>query len=630
MPASTESVIPQPSLKPAAKTTDVVVYFAGDSGDGIQAIGGQFGHTCVRMGNDIVTFPDFPAEIRAPAGTRAGVSGYQLRFGSQEVLTAGDAYDALVALNPAALQARVRGLKANGILIINTDKFGQLDLSKAGCKTNPLEDGSLDRYQIFKVELTRLTRAAVFETPLPATLSSREADRCSNFFALGMVCWLYGRSLEPTVQYIQSKFGKRPEVAEGNRRALRAGWVYCENTDTFASSFEVAPAKLPPGLYRHITGNQATALGIVAAGQKAGLPVFLGSYPITPASDILHMLSRYKHLNVTTVQAEDEIAAICMTIGAAFAGSLAYTSTSGPGLDLKQEALSLAVSTEMPVVVVDVQRGGPSTGLPTKTEQADLLAALYGRHGECPLPIIAASSPSDCFFAVYEATRLAVKYRTPVILLTDGYLANGAEPWLIPNASDLPPILPHQLTELNGVKPFQRDPETMARPWVRIGTPGLEHRVGGLEKDMLSGNISYEPENHEAMSHMRKAKIDGIVREIPPTVIEGPQSGDLLLVGWGSTYGAIKSATERQRQAGRSVSQIHLRYLNPLPPDLGDILSRFKKIMVPEMNLGQLVKLIRDRYVIAAQPLNKVKGQPFTISEITAAIDAILEVKGGK
>jgi 2-oxoglutarate/2-oxoacid ferredoxin oxidoreductase subunit alpha len=635
MPASTESLIPQPSHKPAAKRADVVVYFAGDSGDGIQSIGGQFSQTCVRMGNDIVTFPDFPAEIRAPAGTLAGVSGYQLRFGSEEVLTAGDAYDALVALNPAALKARLRGLKDNGLLIVNTDKFTANDLNKAHCKTNPLDDGSLDRYQLFKVDLTKLTRHAVFDTalpPLPGSVSTREGDRCQNYFALGMVCWLYHRSLEPIAQYIRSKFAKikgkpAPEIVEANLRALRAGWVYCENTDQFASSFEVAPAKLPPGLYRHITGNVATALGIVAAGQKAGLPVFLGSYPITPASDILHALSRYKNLNVTTVQAEDEIAAVCMTIGAAFAGSLAYTSTSGPGLDLKQEALSLAVSTEMPIVVVDVQRGGPSTGLPTKTEQADLLAALYGRHGECPLPIIAASTPSDCFFGVYEATRIAVKYRTPVIFLTDGYLANGAEPWLIPNASDLPPILPHQLTSLNGVKPFQRDPETMARPWVRIGTPGLEHRVGGLEKDALSGNISYDPENHEAMSHMRKAKIDGIVREIPPTVIEGPQTGDLLLVGWGSTYGAIKSAAERQRQAGKSVSHIHLRYLNPLPPDLGDILGRFKKIMVPEMNLGQLVRLIRDRYLVPAQPLNKIKGQPFTISEITAAIDAILKGK---
>lgn len=627
MPASTESVLPQPSLKPTAKAADVVVYFAGDSGDGIQAIGGQFGHTCVRMGNDIVTFPDFPAEIRAPAGTRAGVSGYQLRFGSQEVLTAGDAYDALVALNPAALQARLRGLKANGLVIVNVDKFAQLDLNKAGCKTNPLEDGSLDKYQVFKVELTRLTRAAVFESPLPATLSSREADRCQNFFALGMVCWLYSRSLEPTIQYIDSKFGKRAEVAEANKRALKAGWVYCENTDAFASHYEIAPAKLPAGLYRHITGNQATALGIVAAGQKAGLPVFLGSYPITPASDILHMLSRYKHLNVTTVQAEDEIAAVCMSIGAAFAGALAFTSTSGPGVDLKQEALSLAVSTEMPLVVVDVQRGGPSTGLPTKTEQADLLMAMYGRHGECPLPIVAASSPSDCFFAVYEAARLAVKYRTPVIFLSDGYLANGAEPWAIPAAKDLPTIQHAQITQLNGVKPYSRDPETNARAWVRIGTPGLEHRIGGLEKDAGSGNISYDPENHEAMSHLRKAKVDGIVREIPPTVIEGPQSGDLLLVGWGSTYGAIKSAAERQRQAGRSVAHVHLRYLNPLPPDLGAILGRFKKIMVPEMNLGQLVRLIRDRYLVPAQPLNKIKGQPFTITEINAAIDALL---GGK
>ncbi len=618
----------QPTRKQVEKTGDVVIYFAGDSGDGIQAIGGQFGHTSVRMGNDIVTFPDFPAEIRAPAGTRAGVSGYQLRFGSEEVLTAGDNYDALIAFNPAALLTRLKGLRLNGILIINTDKFQQKDLNTAHCKTNPLEDSSLDKYQVFRVDMTRLTRAAVFETPLPAPLSTREGDRCGNFFALGMVCWLYQRSLEPTIQYIKDKFGKRAEIAEANMRALKAGWVYCENTEAFVSSSESAPAKLPAGLYRHITGNQATALGIVAAGQRAGLPVFFGSYPITPASDILHQLSRYKNLNVMTAQAEDEIAAACMTIGAAYAGALAFTATSGPGLDLKQEALSLAVSTEMPMVVVDVQRGGPSTGLPTKTEQADLLAALYGRHGECPLPILAASSPSDCYMTVYECTRIAVKYRTPVIFLSDGYLANGAEPWLIPAAKDLPPIQHRQLTEVNGLKPFDRDPETKARQWIRIGTPGLEYRVGGIEKDQASGNISYDPDNHEAMSLLRQAKIDGIVREIPPTKIEGPPSGDLLLVGWGSTYGAIRSAAERARAAGKSVSHIHIRYLNPLPPDLGDILGRFKKILVPEMNLGQLVNIIRAKFVIPAQPLNKVKGQPFNISEISAAIDNILG--GGK
>jgi 2-oxoglutarate ferredoxin oxidoreductase subunit alpha len=627
MSASNATLATQPSQKPVDQRNDVVVYFAGDSGDGIQAIGGQFGHTCVRMGNDIVTFPDFPAEIRAPAGTRAGVSGYQLRFGNHDVLTAGDAYDALIALNPAALTARVKGLKDSGILIVNTDKFGQLDLNKAACKSNPLEDGSLDRYQVFKVELTRLTRTAVFASPLPAPLSTREGDRCQNFFALGMCCWLYQRSLEPTMQFIRSKFGKRPEVSEANQRALKAGWAYCENTDAFASAFRVEPAQLKPGLYRHITGNQATALGIVAAGQKAGLPVFYGSYPITPASDILHGLARYKGMNVTTVQAEDEIAAACMAIGASYAGALAFTATSGPGLDLKQEAISLAVSTELPLVIVDVQRGGPSTGLPTKTEQADLFAALYGRHGECPLPILAASHPSDCFGTVYECARLAAKYRTPVIFLSDGYLANGAEPWLIPNAKDLAPIVPMQLAEVNGVKPFQRDPETLARPWIRIGTPGLEHRIGGLEKDVNSFNISYDPENHESMSHLRKAKVDGITREIPPTTIEGPASGDLLVVGWGSTYGAIKSATMRARQAGKSVAQIHLRYLNPLPPDLGAILGRYKKILVPEMNMGQLVELIRARFVIPAQPLNKIKGQPFAITEISAAIDAIL---GGK
>jgi 2-oxoglutarate/2-oxoacid ferredoxin oxidoreductase subunit alpha len=620
------------SQKPQGPLSEVVVYFAGDSGDGIQAIGGQFGHTCVRMGNDIVTFPDFPAEIRAPAGTRAGVSGYQLRFGSSEVLTPGDGYDALVAFNPAALLTRLKGLKTNGVLIVNSDKFAQKDLNTAHCKTNPLEDGSLDRYQVYRVDLTRLTRLAVFESPLPGPVSTREGDRCQNFFALGMVCWLYQRSLEPTVQYIQSKFSKikgkaTPEIAEANLRALRAGWLYCENTDTFASSFTVAPAKLPPGLYRHVTGNQATAMGIVAAGQKAGLPVFFGSYPITPASDILHQLARYKHLNVTTAQAEDEIAAACMAIGASFSGALSFTATSGPGLDLKQEAISLAISAELPLVIVDVQRGGPSTGLPTKTEQADLFAAIYGRHGESPLPIIAALQPSDCFAGVYEAARIAVTYRTPVIFLSDGYLANGAEPWLIPAAKDLPPIHPAQLVEANGSRAFTRDPDTLARPWVRIGTPGLEFRVGGIEKDQGSGNISYDPDNHEAMSRLRKAKVDRITRDMPPTAIDGPNAGDLLVVGWGSTFGSIKSAVDRKRREGKSVAHVHLRYLNPLPPDLGVILSRYKKVLVPEMNLGQLVEIIRARYVIPAMPLSKVKGQPFTITEVADAIDNILKGK---
>jgi 2-oxoglutarate ferredoxin oxidoreductase subunit alpha len=626
MPANVD-LSPIPSQKPVDAVPEVVIYFAGDSGDGIQAIGGQFGHTCVRMGNDIVTFPDFPAEIRAPAGTRAGVSGYQLRFGNTEILTPGDGYDALVAFNPAALLTRLKGLKSNGILIVNTDKFSTKDLNTAHCKTNPLEDGSLDRYQVYRVDLTKLTRAAVFSSPLPAPLSTREGDRCQNFFALGMVCWLYQRSLQPTEVYIKDKFGKRPEVVEANIRALKAGWAYCEATDSFSSSFTIAPAKLPPGLYRHVTGNQATAMGIVAAGQKAGLPVFYGSYPITPASDILHQLARYKHLNVTTVQAEDEIAAACMAIGAAFAGALAFTATSGPGLDLKQEAISLAISAEMPMVIVDVQRGGPSTGLPTKTEQADLFAAMYGRHGESPLPIIAACQPSDCFGCVYEAARVAVKYRTPVIFLSDGYLANGAEPWLIPAARDLPAINPAQLADANGSRAFTRDPETLARAWIRLGTPGLEYRVGGIEKDQGSGNISYDPDNHEAMSRLRKAKIDRITRDLPPTVVDGPASGELLVVGWGSTYGSIKSAVDRKRREGKSVSQVHLRYLNPLPADLGAILSRFKKVLVPEMNLGQLVDILRARYVIPAIPLSKVKGQPFTITEIADAIDNVLKGK---
>lgn len=629
MAATKVGIQPKPSHKPVENLDSVVVYFAGDSGDGIQAVGGQLTNTCVRMGNDIVTFPDFPAEIRAPAGTMAGVSGFQLRFGSQEVLTAGDRYDALVALNPAALKARLKGLKPNGILIVNKDSFQTNNLNKVGYKVSPLEDGSLDAYQVFPVELTKLTRNAVFASPLPAPLTPREGDRSQNFCALGMVCWLYQRSLDPTVKFIQAKFGKRPELAEANVRALQGGWAYCENTESFASAYSVPAAEMKPGLYRHVTGNQALALGIVAAGQKSGLPVFLGSYPITPASDVLHQLSRYKNMGVTTVQAEDEIAAVCMSIGAAYSGALSYTTTSGPGLDLKQEAIGLAVSAELPLVICDIQRGGPSTGLPTKTEQADLLAALFGRHGECPVPILAACQPADCFDTVYEASRIAVKYRTPVICLTDGYLANGAEPWLIPSAKDLPsiPVSFPANTNGDGSVAFKRDPETLGRTWIRPGVAGQEYRVGGIEKDEHTGNISYDPDNHEAMSKLRKAKVDRVANEIPPSVVDGPERGELLVIGWGSTFGPLKTACATKRREGKSVSHLHLRYLNPLPADIGAVLSRFNRVLVCEMNMGQLVDLIRARFLIPAQRLNKIKGQPFTVTEVAKGIDTILEKK---
>jgi len=567
------SAEPQRSSKKTEERESVVIRFAGDSGDGMQLTGMQFTTESALAGNDIGTLPDFPAEIRAPAGTLAGVSAFQVNFASQEVFTPGDDVDVLVAMNPAALRTNLGDLKSGGILFVNTEAFSEQNLNRAGYAKNPLEDGSLDRYQLFKVDVTKLTVNALQDLGL----SNREALRCKNFFALGLISWLYHRPIESTENWIHGKFKKSPELVEANLRALHAGFNYGETAELFAVSYEVKPAPIAPGVYRNITGNSATALGFVAASRKSGLPLFLGSYPITPASDILHELSTYKHFGVTTFQAEDEIAAAGAALGAAFGGSIGITTSSGPGMNLKMETIGLAVMVELPMIIVDIQRAGPSTGMPTKTEQADLLQAMYGRHGESPIPIIAAMTPSDCFFAAFDAVRIAIKYMTPVILLTDGYLANGAEPWLVPSFSDLADVPVSFRTDPNGFFPYIRDEQTLARPWVRPGTPGLEHRIGGLSKEHITGNVSYSPANHEQMIRIRARKIAGIAREIPPTPIGGAQEGDVLVVGWGGTYGALAAAVKELVDRGKAVGHVHLRHLNPLPPDLADLVALLRK-----------------------------------------------------
>ncbi len=620
--------VPPPETGSATATTTksieekkrVVIRFAGDSGDGMQLTGTQFTTEAALAGNDIGTLPDFPAEIRAPTGTLAGVSAFQVHFSSEEVLTPGDDVDVLVAMNPAALKTNLADLSQGGILIVNSEQFGSANLQKAGYESNPLESPMLERYQLFSIDITKLTTAALQDLGL----SNREALRCRNFFALGLVSWLYHRPIDPTVEWVQTKFKKNPQFVEANLRALRAGWNYGDTTEAFVTSYEVKPASIAPGLYRNITGNSALALGFVAASQKAGLPLFQGSYPITPASDVLHELSTMKSFGVTTFQAEDEIAAAGAALGAAFGGALAITTTSGPGMNLKMETIGLGVMVELPMVIVNIQRAGPSTGMPTKTEQADLLQALYGRHGESPLPIIAAQTPSDCFMAAYEASRIAIRYMTPVILLTDGYLANGAEPWLVPQYADLPAIPLEFRTDPEGFLPYLRDEETLARPWVRPGTPGLEHRIGGLSKEHLTGNVSYSPANHEQMIRIRARKVATIAREIPPTKIEGAQSGKVLVVGWGGTYGALAASVKDLAARGESVGHAHLRYLNPLPPDLPEILSRFEKILVPELNMGQLVKVLRAEFLVDAIGFNKVQGRPFKISELVVRIQRLL------
>ena len=615
------SAEPQRTSKKTEERESVVIRFAGDSGDGMQLTGMQFTTESALAGNDIGTLPDFPAEIRAPAGTLAGVSAFQVNFASQEVFTPGDDVDVLVAMNPAALRTNLSDLKNGGILLVNTEAFSEQNLNRAGYAKNPLEDGSLGRYQLFKVDITKLTVNALQDLGL----SNREALRCKNFFALGLISWLYHRPIESTEHWIHGKFKKSPELVEANLRALHAGYNYGETAELFAVSYEVKPAAIAPGFYRNITGNSATALGFVAASRKAGLPLFLGSYPITPASDVLHELSTYKHFGVTTFQAEDEIAAAGAALGAAFGGSIGITTSSGPGMNLKMETIGLAVMVELPMVIVDIQRAGPSTGMPTKTEQADLLQAMYGRHGESPIPIIAAMTPSDCFFAAFDAVRIAIKYMTPVILLTDGYLANGAEPWLVPIFSDLPDVPVAFRTDPHGFFPYIRDEQTLARPWVRPGTPGLEHRIGGLSKEHITGNVSYSPANHEQMIRIRARKVAGIAREIPPTRIGGAQQGDVLVVGWGGTYGALAAAVKELVDRGKAVGHIHLRHLNPLPPDLADILGRFKKVLVPELNMGQLVKILRAEFLVDAVGMNKVQGRPFKISELVTRIQRLLD-----
>ncbi len=602
---------------------EVTIRFAGDSGDGMQLTGTQFTNTTAILGNDLSTLPDYPAEIRAPQGTLFGVSGFQVHFGSTEINTPGDTCDVLVAMNAAALKVNLPSLVEGGAIIVNAEGFNDRNLKLSGYASNPLKDASLSKYQVFEVNISKLTELALAET----SLSSKLIDRSKNFFALGLMYWMYNRPMEPTIKWINLKFGDKHDIRDANLKVLQAGWSYGETTEMFSVRYEVAPAKLAPGRYRNITGNQATAWGLMAAAKKAKMDLFLGSYPITPASDILHELSMYKSFGVKTFQAEDEIAGITSAIGASFGGVLAVTTTSGPGVALKTEAIGLAVMVELPLVVVNVQRGGPSTGLPTKTEQADLLQALYGRNGEAPVPIVAACTPSDCFDAVFEASRIALKYMTPVFCLTDGYLGNGSEPWLIPNFEKLPDISPKFRTDPNGFMPYLRDEETLSRPYAIPGTPGLEHRIGGLEKQHLTGNVNYEPQNHEFMVRLRAEKIERIANDIPPVKVDGDEKGELLLVGWGGTYGAIKTAALNLKARGINVSQLHLRHLNPMPKNVGEILYNFKQILVPELNMGQLVKVLRSKYLVPAVGLNKIQGQPFKSIEIERKVEEML---GGK
>jgi len=618
MATTSVAAVPQ---KQVQERDSVVIRFAGDSGDGMQVTGTQFATESALAGNDIGTLPDFPAEIRAPTGTLYGVSAFQVQFGSRSVYTPGDDLDALVVMNPAALQTNLSDLKQNGILIVDKEEFNEVNLKKADYTTNPLEDGSLAKYQVYPIEITRMTTSALEALNLP----NRSVMRSRNFFALGVVSWLFQRPIDNTVQWISQRFKRNTEVLEANTRALNGGYNFAENTEMFASSYAVKPAQIAPGTYRNISGNQATALGFVVAAKKAGLPLFLGSYPITPASDVLHELASLKDFGVYTFQAEDEIAGVGSALGAAFGGAIGITTTAGPGMNLKAETVGLATVVELPLVITDIQRAGPSTGMPTKPEQSDLLQALYGRHGDTPVPVVAASTPSDCFFAAFEAIRIAVTYMTPVFLLTDGFLANASEPWLLPKVTDLPDIKVEFRTDPQGFFPYLRDEKTLARPWVRPGTPGLEHRVGGLEKDYKTGNISYAPMNHEQMVRVRYRKLAKITQDIPPTKVHGPERGKLLVIGWGSTYGSITAAVNEFQQQGKSVSHVHLRHLNPLPADLGEIMSRFEKILVPEMNMGQLLRVLRADYLVDAVGLNKIQGRPFKVSEISARIARMLE-----
>ena len=619
--SQTTATAPTP-VKPRRILDRAVVRFAGDSGDGMQLTGEQFTSEAAWAGNDISTLPNFPAEIRAPAGTLFGVSSFQLQFGSRRVYTPGDRLDCLVAMNPAALKVHLADLKEGGLLILNTSAFEKKNLDRAGYAKNPIEDATLDeRYRTHKIDITRLTIEGLAGLPLNA----KEKDRCKNFFALGLVSWIYTRPIEPTLDWIKKRFTKNADVAEANTRALKAGYHFGETAEIFAECYGVEPAEMAPGVYRSMTGNRALAWGILAAAQRTGLPVVYGAYPITPASDILHELSMHKRFHVRTFQAEDEIAAVGAIIGAAFGGGIGLCATSGPGLALKSEGIALAVMAELPIVIFNIQRGGPSTGLPTKTEQADLMQALYGRNSECPVVVIAPATPGDCFFIAYEAIRIAVKYMVPVIVLSDGYLANGAEPWLIPDPKNLPDIQVRFRTDPEGFQPYAREEATLARPWVRPGTPGLEHRIGGLEKQDVTGNVSYDPDNHDLMVRLRAEKVRRVAQEIPPTTINGPAGGDLLVVGWGGTYGTITAAVEEAQAAGKSVASIHLRHLSPLPPDLGQILRQYRRVLVPEINSGQLVRVLRAEYLVDAVGFNRVRGVPLATQEIVDAINQLVE-----
>ena len=614
------------SEKPVLRLDRVVIRFAGDSGDGMQLTGDQFTARTASFGNDLSTLPNFPAEIRAPAGTLPGVSSFQLHFADHDILTPGDAPDVLVAMNPAALRANIRDLPSGAQILVNTDEFTPRALDRAGYGANPLEDGSLDAFTIYRVPLTSMTVTALADS----SLTRKEAERCANMFALGLLSWMYHRPTEATERFLQAKFAKRPEIAQANIAVFRAGWNYGETTEHFAVSYEVAPAAsaFPSGTYRNISGNLALAYGLIAASQRSGLPLFLGAYPITPASDILHELSKHKNFGVRTFQAEDEIAGIGAALGASFGGALGVTTTSGPGVALKSETVGLAVSLELPLVICDIQRGGPSTGLPTKTEQSDLLQAMYGRNGEAPVPIVAPRSPADCFDAAIEAARIALTYRTPVFLLSDGYLANGSEPWHIPDAEKLPDLRVEFAKPSEDGEPFlpyQRDPETLARPWAIPGTPGLEHRIGGIEKADGTGEISYDPANHDLMVRTRQAKVDRVADSIAPLEVDDPSGGARVLVlGWGSTYGPVQAACRKVRRQGGRVAHAHLRHLNPFPSNLGQVLRQYDKVLIPEMNLGQLALLIRAKYLVDAVGYNKVRGLPFTSAELTDVINGLI------
>lgn len=606
-------------MKPVQEVQNVVIKFAGDSGDGMQLVGSQFTSDTALAGHDLGTFPDFPAEIRAPQGTLPGVSGFQIHFGSSEIYTPGDTYDVLVAMNAAALRINLPQVRKGGTLILNTSGFDLRNLQLSGYSENPLESEELDGYEVFQIDVTKLTREALAEVEM----GTRDKDRSKNMFVLGFIYWLYNRKLENTKKYLERSFGKKPEVLEANLKALQAGYNYGDITEAFSSRFKIKPAKMPPGVYRSINGNPAMALGLIAAARKSGLTLFYGSYPITPASDVLHELAKHKNYGVKTFQAEDEIAAICAAIGASYGGNLGVTGTSGPGLALKTEALGLAVMLELPLVVLNVQRAGPSTGMPTKTEQSDLLQAVYGRNGESPIPVLSASTPSSCFEVAYEAVKIALEFMTPVIVLSDGYIANGAEPWCFPKAADLPDIRVNIVREKNEVKPYmpyERD-ERLVRAWAVPGIEGLEHRIGGLEKEDITGSISYDPENHQKMVKLREAKVEGIARFLPEQQIDsGKAGGKVLVLGWGSTYGAITSAVRELILEGYEVSHVHLRHIRPFPRNLGSILASFDRVLVPEINNGQLIKLIREKYLIPAVPYNKIKGTPITRVELREVI----------